>query len=114
MNHNFKIYDQMQLRDILSKIHITDSYKLIKESLGSQHSHNRQSRLVECSQESSSSPDEDNSDQLTQENTFPLDDWNRMYLLEQIERYVTLLELSHQSPVEKNTKPQRRSRNASG
>ncbi|WP_291525246.1 inovirus-type Gp2 protein [Acidithiobacillus sp.] len=101
MNHNFKIYDQMQLRDILSKIHVTDSYKFLRESLGSQHSHNRQSRLVKCSQESSSNPDEDNSDQLTQEDSFTLDDWDRMYLLEQIERYVTLLELSHQSPVEK-------------
>ena len=100
MSHNFKIYDQVQLIDILSKIHVTDNYKLLRESMVLQYSHSKQTRPAELSQESLANLDEKDSDCLTQENTFPLDDWDRMYLLEQIERYVTILEISHQSPFE--------------
>ena len=100
MKHNFKIYDQMQLRDILSKIHVTDSYKLLRESLGSQHSHNRQSRHIESSQDASVKTDEITSDCLSKEGILILEDWDRMYLLKQIERYVTILEISHQPPFE--------------
>ena len=98
MKHNFKIYDQVQLRDILSKIHVTDSYKLLRESLGLQYSHSKQTRPAKLPQESLSNIDEKDSDYLTQENTLPLDDWDRMYLLEQIERYVTMLDWPKSGP----------------